>query len=95
MYSQANSSTEVSMKKTITITLISLSALIILDSLNAGQALMMFFLAGVIPGTNIAIDAGRALELFALITGFVLARIALNSAPQLFIKRNNALRPKL
>lgn len=95
MYSQANSSTEVFMKKTITITLTILSLLIILDSLNAGQALMVFFLAGVIPGTNVAIDAGRALELFALITGFVLARIVLTSTPQLFIKRNNTLRPKL
>ncbi len=83
------------MKKMITITLTALAVLIILDSLNAGQALMMFYLAGVIPGTNVAIDAGRALELFALITGFVLARIALNAAPQLFAKRHNTLRPKL
>ncbi|MGV9001572.1 MAG: hypothetical protein ACOH18_01280 [Candidatus Saccharimonadaceae bacterium] len=63
------------MKKTLTILLISLSAYMIFDSANAGHALVMFFLAGVIPGTNIAIEADRMLELFTLLIGFILSRI--------------------
>lgn len=67
-----------SMKKTLTILCISLSALMILDSMNAGHALVMFFLAGVIPGTNVAIDAARMLELFTLLIGFTLSRITMS-----------------
>jgi hypothetical protein len=50
----------------------------ILDSMNAGHALVMFFLAGVIPGTNVAIDAARMLELFTLLIGFTLSRITMS-----------------
>lgn len=64
-----------SMKNTITVIAIILSLLLILDSFNFGHALMVFYLAGVIPGTNIAIDAARMLELFALIGGFTVARV--------------------
>lgn len=63
------------MKKTITTILTIFSLLLILDSFNFGHALMMFYLAGVIPGTNIAIDAARMLEFFSLFAGFTLARI--------------------
>lgn len=63
------------MKKTIAIILTILSTLIILDSFNFSHALMMFYLAGVIPGTNFALDAARMLEFFALIAGFTVARI--------------------
>ena len=63
------------MKKTITIICITLSLLIILDSFNFAQALVMFLLAGVIPGTNIAIDGARMLEFFALLAGFTVARV--------------------
>lgn len=63
------------MRKVIIITCLTLSGLIILDSLNAGHALMMFLLAGVIPGTNIALSATITLEFFALMTGFVVARL--------------------
>lgn len=63
------------MKNTITIIAIILSLLLILDSFNFSHALMMFYLAGVIPGTNTAIDAARMLELFALIGGFTVARV--------------------
>lgn len=66
------------MKKTLTILFISLSLLMILDSVNAGHALVMFFLAGVIPGTNIAISAGNMLETFTLLIGFTLSRITIN-----------------
>lgn len=78
------------MKKILTIFFVSLSAMIILDSLNAGHALMMFLLAGVIPGTNVAISAGNMLEIFTLLIGFTLARVVLS-----VLKRNNTLRPQL
>lgn len=64
------------MRRTIITICFSLSGLIILDSLDIGHALMMFLLAGVIPGTNIALSASITLEIFALLTGFVLARLA-------------------
>lgn len=64
-----------SMKNTITIIAIILSLLLILDSFNFSHALMVFYLAGVIPGTNIAIGAAQMLELFALIGGFTVARV--------------------
>lgn len=63
------------MKKALTILFLSLSFVIILDVLNAGEAIFMFVLAGVIPGTNIAIDASRMLEAFTLLIGFTLSRI--------------------
>ena len=49
----------------------------ILDSMHAGHALVMFLLAGVIPGTNIIIEADRMFELFTFLTGFTLSRITL------------------
>ncbi len=66
---------EEKMKKTITIICITLSLLIILDSFNFAQALVMFLLAGVIPGTNIAIDGARMLEFFSLAIGFTVGRV--------------------
>jgi hypothetical protein len=63
------------MKKTITIICITLSLLLILDSFNFAQALAMFLLAGVIPGTNIAIDGARMLEFFSLAAGFTVGRV--------------------
>lgn len=63
------------MKKTITITLTIFSLLLILDSFNFGHALMMFYLAGVIPGTNVAIGGAQMLEFFAIIAGFTVGRV--------------------
>lgn len=63
------------MKKIITIIFTSLSVLIVLDSMNFSHTIMMFLLAGVIPGTNITIDGAQMLELIALIAGFTLARV--------------------
>lgn len=65
------------MKKLLTIILVSLSLILILDSMNAGYAVVMFFLAGVIPGTSIAISGSTMLELFALLIGFTLSRVTL------------------
>jgi len=64
------------MRKTIIITSLILSGLIILDSVHAGQALVMFLLAGEVPGTTIVLSGARMMELFSLLTGFVVARIA-------------------
>lgn len=64
------------MKQNITILLTILSVLIILDSLNAGYALTMLLLAGVVPGTNIVLSAATMLEFFALVFGFTIARVS-------------------
>lgn len=63
------------MKKTIAIIFTLLSLLIILDSVNFGHALMMFLLAGVIPGTNITMNGEQMLEFTVLVAGFIFARI--------------------
>ena len=63
------------MKKLATIIFITLSLLIILDSFNFGHAIMMFYLAGIIPGTNIVLNAAQMLEFFAIIAGFTVARV--------------------
>lgn len=63
------------MKKIITIISLVLSAVIILDSFGAWHAIAMFYLAGQIPGTRTSINAGTMMAIFALLTGFVIARI--------------------
>lgn len=62
-------------KRTIIIACLILSGLMIIDSLNIGHSLTMLLIAGIIPGTNIAIDATRMLELYLVIVGFIAARI--------------------
>ena len=64
------------MKKAITLICITLSIILILDSFNVWHAVAMFYLAGVIPGTRTALNAETMLSLFALLIGFVLARIS-------------------
>jgi hypothetical protein len=63
------------MKRTITTICLILSAILILDSLNVWHALIMFYLAGEIPGTRQSVSASTMMELFALLIGFVIARI--------------------
>jgi len=63
------------MKKSLSVLFVSLSAILILDTLNAGHAIAMLLLAGIIPGTNISIDADRMLEYIFLLTGFTLSRV--------------------
>jgi len=65
------------MKKTIAIIFTLLSLLIILDSMNFGHAVMMFLLAGIIPGTNIAINGAQMLEFTTLVFGFIFARVTM------------------
>jgi hypothetical protein len=75
------------MRKAIIITCLVLSGLIILDSFHAVDALAMLFLAGIIPGTNIVLSGQTMMSFFALLIGFVLARLAnrafLNLLPRL------------
>ena len=65
------------MKKSLTIIFVSLSAMLILDSMHAGHALVMFFLAGIVPGTNIVLSADTMFMTFTLLTGFTLSRLTL------------------
>jgi uncharacterized membrane protein (DUF485 family) len=44
----------------------------------------MFYLAGEIPGTHASINAGTMLAVFALLIGFVLARIGNKAVLSLF-----------
>jgi len=72
------------MKKSITTICLILSAVIILDSFNAWHALAMFYLAGEIPGTHTSISAGTMMSVFALLIGFVLARLGNKAVLSLF-----------
>lgn len=83
------------MKKALTLLFTALAILIILDSMNAGHAVAMFLLAGVIPGTNSVLDATRTLEIFLLLSGFTLSRIILNITRLLIAHRNTAPAPNL
>ena len=74
------------MKKTIAIIFTILSFIFILDSLNFGHALMMFLLAGVIPGTDISISAGRMMEFFGLLIGLVIGRLSTRPLQALFTR---------
>jgi len=82
------------MKKAIIITCIIFSALLILDSMNAGQAFVMLYLAGQIPGTHVYLSAGTMLEGFALLIGFILSRIS-NQALMIFVEIVKSQRIKL
>lgn len=74
--------------KKLSITLTIASLVIILDSLNAGQAFVAFILTGSIPGTHLSISATAMLLMYAAIGGFIASRL-------LSVKRNNTLSPKL
>lgn len=72
------------MKKALTIIFTILSAVIIFDSFNGWHAIAMFYLAGEIPGTHTSISATTMMSLFALLFGFVLARIGNKAVLSLF-----------
>ncbi len=65
------------MRRFIIIISLSLSALLILDSMDAAHALMMFIIAGQIPGTTLYVDAGSMLALFAGVFGFITGRMTI------------------
>lgn len=51
------------------------SGILILDSFNVGQALVLFLLVGIVPGTSVRISADQMLMLTALLLGFISARL--------------------
>lgn len=86
------------MKKTLSIIFLLLSTIVILDSCNAGHALMIFLLAGIIPGTNIVMSAEDVLALTLLIFGLLCGRVSWSLAltfSSLFVGRQNTLRPQV
>ena len=82
------------MKKLFTILLTIATLMLIFDSLNIGHACALFFLAGVIPGTDTSLSADEMLNLFAALLGFTFSRVSLNLA-RLVSKRHNTLSPEL
>ncbi len=54
------------------------SLILIADSFQFGDALVVFFLTGTVPATTIRINAALMLSIYAIIAGFVLSR-AVNS----------------
>lgn len=85
------------MKKVVIITSLLLSSLLILDSMNVGSALVMFVIAGQVPGTNVSIDAGAMLFFFMLVGGIISGRLtSLAYSTLLKIRRQSARhsRPK-
>lgn len=49
----------------------------ILDTLDALQALVMFLLAGIVPGTSTIISADHMFNAYIFLAGFTLARVTL------------------
>ena len=76
------------MKKRIIFTCLVGSAILILDSLHAGQLLIQFILTGVLPGTSIALSASFMLAIYALVGGFFFSRL-------FSLKRNDTFGPEL
>ena len=70
------------MKKFFTVFFLVTSLLIILDSLHFGYGLMMFFFAGLIPGTNLQLTPEQMLILYITAMVFIVIRLK----PQLLRK---------
>lgn len=54
-----------------------LAGMMILDSMNAGQAIVMLLIAGKIPGTDIYIDATSMILILTALFGIVSSRITI------------------
>lgn len=65
------------MKKALTIFFTVASVFMMLDSIDAGQAIVVFFLAGQVPGTSIVISASTMFEMYLLVLGFIGARLTI------------------
>jgi len=86
------------MKTTLTNLFLLLSAVVILDTFNAGHALMLFILAGIVPGTSIALSADSALAVILGIFGLLFGRLSwalILSVNSLLFSRRNTLRPQV
>jgi len=86
------SETKPYMKKLLTAICIIASTLLILDSFQAGPALVMFLMLGIIPGTSTSLEPGAMLQIIALIAGFTLSRIALAAFVGFMSNPSNAQR---
>ncbi len=64
------------MRNTIIITSLTLSAILVLDSMNAFNEIIFFVIAGKIPGTELYLEATTLLILYALIGGIVTGRLS-------------------
>ncbi|MFZ2125210.1 MAG: hypothetical protein WA087_00305 [Candidatus Saccharimonadales bacterium] len=60
------------MKKTVIITVALLGTVLILNSNQFGYSLVLFLLAGIIPGTNISFTPTQMMVLMAILGGMVI-----------------------
>lgn len=67
------------MKQRITITSLILSGILIIDSMNVADALVMFIIAGQIPGTPYYLSAESMMAFFMMIIGFIASRLTLRA----------------
>ena len=72
------------MKKNFTIFFLISSLLIILDCFHFGYGLIMFFFAGIIPGTNLQLSPEQMLILYVFTIGMAFIRLK----PELLVKYN-------
>jgi hypothetical protein len=72
------------MKKFFTVFFLVFSLLIILESFNFGYGLMMFFFAGIIPGTNLQLSPEQMLMLYIFAIGMAFIRLK----PEILVKYN-------
>jgi hypothetical protein len=63
-------------RKVIIIACLAASLLIFLDTIDIVHGLVMFLLAGIIPGTNIVLSATQMLVVMIVLTGLAIYRFA-------------------
>lgn len=63
------------MKKNLAIIFVTASMILILDSFGFGHAFTMFLLVGLIPGTNVSLNANEMLTFFSLMLGLIVGRL--------------------
>lgn len=80
----SNDKGHASMKKSLIIIVNILSAIVILDSLNALHAIIYFVIAGQIPGTSVYLDSDTMLALCMVPLGFIFGRLS-TRAFELFV----------
>lgn len=68
------------MKKTIIVLCLVGSALIILDTINAAESLLLFLFAGIVPGTDIRISPIAMMVAFLVAIAIVILRLTVWSS---------------
>lgn len=74
------------MRKTIFIFCLTTSALLILDRFNAFEALLLFLVAGIIPGTNISIPYYGMFAIISLVALLAMWRISQSKDVRKFMR---------